>query len=109
MGRELRTHAREDFACLLCIVRSKVCPLGAQSHDRTDLKPSKEICLHAAKTNKSNNNIFWNIITNVYIRMQKRHGGPDLARSLWVHLALPFFFLNQFPDVWGHDTKWSRC
>lgn len=82
------------FECLLCIVRSKVCPLGAQSHDRTDLKPSKEICLYTAKTNKSNNNIFWNIITNVYIRMQKKHGGPDLVRPLWVHLALPFVFSN---------------
>jgi len=76
-----------------CVMRSKLCSLicGAPSHTRTDLKPSKEICLDTAKTNKSKN-IFWNTTIYVYMRTQKIYGGTNLVRQSWVDLVLSLVF-----------------
>lgn len=71
-----------------CVLRSKLCPLicGAQSHTRSDPKPSKEISLDTAKNQQKQQHILE--YHNLCVRTWKRHGGPDLVRPSWVHLAL---------------------
>lgn len=84
------------------VLRSKLHPLicEAQSHIRTDTKPSKS------------NNTFWNTTTCVYRRTWKTRGGPDLVRASWVHLSLSRVFgkYQKFRATnFKMGTKWGSC
>lgn len=93
-----RLFSARHHSHIFHILRSKLHPLicEAQSHIRTDTKPSKS------------NNIFWNTTTCVYRRTWKTRGGPDLVRASWVHLV--FGKYQKFRATnFKMGTKWGSC